>query len=31
MDRMVRDNPDHAYEEEFFTRFATAAGWHPGR
>jgi len=31
MDRMVRDNPDHAYEEQFFARFAAAAGWHPGR
>src|SRR5215468_4278843 len=31
MDRMVRDDPDHAYEEQFFARFASAAGWHPGR
>jgi len=31
MDRMVRDDPEHAYEEPFFTRFANAAGWHPGR
>ncbi|MCW5734139.1 MAG: SDR family oxidoreductase [Enhydrobacter sp.] len=31
MDRMVRDDPEHAYEEEFFARFAAAAGWHPGR
>jgi short-subunit dehydrogenase len=31
MDRMVRDDPDHAYEEQFFARFAAAAGWHPGR
>lgn len=31
MDRMVRDDPDHAYEEPFFARFAAAAGWHPGR
>ena len=31
MDRMVRDDPDHAYEEPFFDRFAAAAGWHPGR
>jgi NAD(P)-dependent dehydrogenase (short-subunit alcohol dehydrogenase family) len=31
MDRMVRDDPEHAYEEAFFTRFAAAAGWHPGR
>jgi hypothetical protein len=30
-DRMVRDDPEHAYEELFFTRFAAAAGWHPGR
>jgi len=31
MDRMVREDPEHAYEEPFFTRFAAAAGWHPGR
>src|ERR1700681_2358135 len=31
MDRMVRDDPDHAYEEQFIARFAAAAGWHPGR
>jgi len=31
MDRMVRDDPEHAYEEQFFERFATEAGWHPGR
>ena len=31
MDRMVRDEPEHAYEEEFFSRFVAAAGWHPGR
>ena len=31
MDRMVRDDPEHAYEEQFFSHFATAAGWHPGR
>ena len=31
MDRMVRDDPEHAYEEQFFARFAAAAGWHPGR
>jgi NAD(P)-dependent dehydrogenase (short-subunit alcohol dehydrogenase family) len=31
MDRMVRDDPEHAYEDAFFARFATAAGWHPGR
>jgi NAD(P)-dependent dehydrogenase (short-subunit alcohol dehydrogenase family) len=26
IDRMVRDDPDHAYEQEFFVRFATEAG-----
>jgi len=31
MDRMVREDPEHAYEAEFFARFAAAAGWHPGR
>ena len=31
MDRMVRDDPEHVYEEQFFARFAAAAGWHPGR
>ena len=31
MDRMVRDDAEHAYEEQFFARFAAAAGWHPGR
>lgn len=31
MDQMVRDDPEHVYEEPFFARFATAAGWHPGR
>jgi hypothetical protein len=31
MDRMVREDPEHVYEEQFFARFATAAGWHPGR
>ena len=31
MDRMVRDDPEHAYEDEFFGRFTTEAGWHPGR
>jgi len=31
MDRMVRDAPDQAYEEQFFARFAAAAGWDPGR
>ena len=27
MDRMVRDDPDHAYEEPFFDEFARTAGW----
>ena len=31
IDRMVRADPDHAYEPEFFARFAAEAGWHPGR
>src|SRR4051794_29669893 len=31
IDRMVREDPDHAYEPEFFTRFAAQAGWYPGR
>jgi NAD(P)-dependent dehydrogenase (short-subunit alcohol dehydrogenase family) len=31
MDRMVREDPEQAYEEPFFARFARAAGWHPGR
>jgi hypothetical protein len=31
MDRMVREDPEHVYEEQFFARFAAAAGWHPGR
>jgi NAD(P)-dependent dehydrogenase (short-subunit alcohol dehydrogenase family) len=31
MDRMVREDPEHAYEEQFFARFAASAGWHPGR
>jgi hypothetical protein len=31
MDRIVRDDPEHAYEEPFFARFAAAGGWHPGR
>ena len=30
IDRMVRDDPDHAYEPEFHERFATEAGWYPG-
>src|SRR5215467_11716955 len=28
MDRMVREDPEHVYEQEFFARFAAAAGWH---
>jgi NAD(P)-dependent dehydrogenase (short-subunit alcohol dehydrogenase family) len=31
MDRMVREDPEHVYDAEFFARFAAAAGWHPGR
>lgn len=31
LDRMVREDPEHAYEEQFFTRFVTAAGWQPKR
>ena len=31
IDGMVRQDPDHAYEEAFFARFAAAAGWYPGR
>ena len=31
IDRMVREDPDHAYEPEFYERFATEAGWYPGR
>lgn len=31
IDRMVRADPDHAYEPEFFARFAAEAGWYPGR
>ena len=30
-DRMVREDPDHAYEPEFYERFATEAGWYTGR
>ena len=29
--RMVREDPDHAYEPEFYGRFATEAGWYSGR
>jgi hypothetical protein len=31
IDAMVRQDPDHAYEPDFFARFAAEAGWHPGR
>jgi hypothetical protein len=31
IDRMVREDPDHAYEPEFYERFATEAEWYPGR
>jgi hypothetical protein len=31
IDRMVRQDPDHAYEPEFYERFASEAGWYPGR
>ena len=31
IDEMVRQDPDHAYEPDFFARFAARAGWHPGR
>ena len=31
IDRMVRQDPDHAYEPEFYECFATEAGWYPGR
>jgi NAD(P)-dependent dehydrogenase (short-subunit alcohol dehydrogenase family) len=31
IDRMVRKDPDHAYEPEFYERFASEAGWYPGR
>ena len=31
IDRMVREDPDHAYEPEFYEHFATEAGWYPGR
>jgi hypothetical protein len=30
IDRMVRENPDHSYEPEFYERFATEAGRYPG-
>jgi len=31
IDEMVRKDPDHAYEEAFYARFAQEAGWYPGR
>ena len=31
IDRMVREDPDHAYEPECYARFATEAGWYPER
>lgn len=31
IDAMVRQDPDHAYEPEFYARFAENAGWYPGR
>jgi NAD(P)-dependent dehydrogenase (short-subunit alcohol dehydrogenase family) len=31
IDGMVREDPDHAYEPDFFARFAERAGWSPGR
>jgi hypothetical protein len=31
IDRMVRHDPDRAYEPEFYERFATEAGWYPCR
>jgi len=31
IDAMVRQDPDHAYEPEFFARFAERAGWSLGR
>jgi NAD(P)-dependent dehydrogenase (short-subunit alcohol dehydrogenase family) len=31
IDTMVRQNPDHAYEPEFYARFAEQTGWYPGR
>ena len=30
IDSMVREDPDHAYDEDFFARFAAEAGWYPG-
>ena len=31
IDRMVRQDPDHAHELELYDRFAAESGWHPGR
>lgn len=31
IDRMVREDPDRAYDPEFYERFATEAGWYAGR
>jgi NAD(P)-dependent dehydrogenase (short-subunit alcohol dehydrogenase family) len=31
IDTMVRHDPDHAYEPEFYARFAEQTGWYPGR
>lgn len=31
IDRMVRAEPDNAYEPEFYARFAAEANWYPGR
>ena len=31
IDEMVRREPEHAYDEAFFARFAAEAGWYPGR
>ena len=31
IDRMVRDDAEHAYDPEFYARFAEQAGWYPGR
>ena len=30
MDRLVREDPEQAYEPEFFERLATATGWRLG-
>lgn len=31
IDSMARADPDHAYDEDFYARFAARAGWFPGR